>query len=171
MPKDLVAIRVKIGLRGGRQAKYPNFNALGAVIQSGLDWSEYIDLHGSGWLYDCCGHHDHEDDSPVGQQWGMLLVPHDFAEQAAAKFPDDVTRLTPAQAEHFYDHCCARDLPDEEIDERVLAPIRLKQEVGQPLTDAQRQALDPNHPARGIRKNHRKRLADLTARRGWRVVD
>ena len=112
---NLVPIKVKIGLKDSGGAKYPKFNNL--AVTGAVDWSKYIDLHGSGWLYDCCGHQEAETGSPVGQQWGMILVPKVFADEAIAAFPNEVTKLTETQCESFYNDKHAKDFEDEEIDE------------------------------------------------------
>ena len=54
----LVPLLVKITLGPNGHAKYPAFNTLAVVQASGLDWSKYIDVHGSGWLYDSVGHRE-----------------------------------------------------------------------------------------------------------------
>ncbi|MCC5302495.1 hypothetical protein, partial [Staphylococcus aureus] len=70
---ELVALKVMIGLHEQGHAAYPDFGSLACVKASGADWAHYVDRAGSGWLYSRCGHKEHEDDSPFGEQWGMLL--------------------------------------------------------------------------------------------------
>lgn len=168
--KDLVPIKVKITLNTAGAAKYPSFNALSAVQQSGMDWSKYIDTFGSGWLYDCCGHKEEEAGSPAGQQWGMILVPKVFADEAVAKFPNECSKLTEAEAEDFYDKKHARDQRDEEIDVEVLQGIKLKQDLNIPLTKQQQDAINPVKEERGVRKNKNKKFTDYKQKRGFRVV-
>ena len=85
MATELVGIKVKIGQCGVTGcAKYPDFSKLACVQASPLDWSKYVDVHGLGWHYDCCGHQEDEDGSPAGMQWGMLIIPETFADEAVA---------------------------------------------------------------------------------------
>lgn len=171
MAKTLVPLKVKIELTTSGHAKYPTFNALACVVNSGMDWSQYIDVHGSGWLYDADGHQDDTPDSPAGQQWGLILVPQVFATQAIAAFPTTCSALTAAEATTFYENKHARDFPDEDIDEKVLSQIKVKQDLGLPLTTQQRRAIDPRDSERGIRPNRRKAFSTFKADRGFNVVD
>lgn len=166
---DLVALKVKIGL-ANRGALYPAFNSLPTVASSGLDWSQYIDQFGSGWLYDCCGHKEEDAASPRGIQFGMILVPESFAVEAVTSFPNQCEILSPMQAERFYDDRHARDFDDEEIDERVLKAIKAKQDLGIALTQKQLDAIDPSKPERGIRANRRKKFTTFLADRGIHVT-
>lgn len=165
---DLVPIKVKIGLKENGQAKYPDFNQLAAT--GGVDWSFYIDANGSGWLYDCCGHKEAEANSPMGQQWGMILVPQAFADEAIATFPDEVMKLTEEECENFYNDKHARDLPDEDIDNNILEGIKLKQDLQQPLTAQQTKALDPDDDTPGVRKNKRKLWTDYKTLTSIKIV-
>lgn len=165
---DLVPIKIKIGLKENGQAQYPNFNQLTAV--GGMDWSKYIDVNGSGWLYDCCGHKEQEVGSPMGQQWGVILVPKVFADEAVAAFPSEVTKLTEVEVSDFYDNKHAKDFPDEEIDNDILQGIKLKQDLGQQLTLQQVKALDPDDDTPGVRKNKRKVWTDYKALKAIKVV-
>lgn len=165
----LVPIKVKIGLSNNGSADYPNFNLLPSVQSSGLDWSKYIDVRGSGWLYDTIGHKEEDTDSPRGMQWGMILVPEQFAIEAVAQFPNEVSVIDEVEAEDFYNNRHAVGQPDEEIDNEVLTGIKLKKDLGLALTQQQQNALDPNKPERGIRKNETKTYAGLKAKRGFQV--
>jgi len=168
--KNLVPIKVKIGLNEAGQAKYPNFNSMQTVQNTGMDWSKYIDVHGSGWLYDECGHQDEDVDSPRGQQWGLVLVPKEFADEAVTRYPGDVTKLNETATQDFYDNKHAIEQPDEEIDNEVLQGIKLKQDLGQTLTKQQQDALDPNKEERGVRKNPNKKFVDFKTKRGFNIV-
>jgi hypothetical protein len=87
--RELVAIKVRIGLKPNGHAEYPNFNELGSVRKENMDWAIYVDQFGIGWQYDkTSGHKEHSEDSPAGMQWGMLLVPTDFAREAVEMFPE-----------------------------------------------------------------------------------
>ena len=150
---ELVPLKVRIGLKNDGSALYPDFNSLQVVRGAGIDWCIYVDRNGSGWLYDCCGHKEEEPRSPIGIQWGMLLVPVDFANQAVSAFPNEVTKLTAAEAKTFYENKHAAEFEDEEIDERIIQSLKAKQDLGQTLTTRQRSALDPTTDTRGIRTN------------------
>jgi hypothetical protein len=163
---ELVPIKVKIGLKPNGQARYPDFNSLASVQVSGLDWSRYIDINGSGWKYDKCGHRDTAPGSPVGQQWGLLLIPADFAAEAVAAFPAKVSILSEAEAASFYDNEHAKHFDSEILDDRVLNSIHKKQKIQPaiPLTAHQLSALDPLTDTPGVRKNHNKTFADYIAK-------
>lgn len=156
--RELVPVKVKIGLRQNGHAKYPNFNILPCVMTAGRDWSQYVDTEGLGWHYDkTSGHKEETPDSPWGMQWGVLIVPEEFANEALARFPDECTVLTEAELEDFYDNKAHAHEPDEDIDNEVLNAIQLKRALGLPLTPQQQRAIDPEDDTRGIRKN-KKRL-------------
>jgi len=167
--KDLVAIKVKIGRHNNKKAKYPDFNKLDIVKRSGTDWSIYIDVEGSGWLYDCCGHDEEDGDSPAGQQWGMLLISEQFADEAVNMFPGECFFMTDVEAEHFYNHKCAKDVDEEDIDVETLQKIKLKKDLGLQLTDEDNESLDVMNDRRGIRKNWRKKFQDFKSKRAFNV--
>ena len=167
---ELVPIKVKIRLKTDGAALYPNFNDLQVVRGAGLDWCVYVDSKGSGWLYDCCGHKEEEPRSPVGIQWGMLLVPLVFADQAVSSFPNEVTKLTAPEARTFYENNHASEFEDEEIDERIVTNLKRKQDLGQTLTTRQLSALDPTTDTRGIRSNWRKTWNGFRNKRGITIA-
>lgn len=155
----LVPLRVTIKQKPDGTALYPDFNSLPSVVASGMDWSRYVDVNGSGWLYDRIGHKEDVPGSPKGVQIGMLLVPAAFAAEAVTAFSADVSTFTEPQAQNFYETKHARDLPDEEIDHQIVLGIKAKKDLGQPLTPGQTKALDPDDPTPGIRVNPRKTWA------------
>lgn len=173
MARSLVALRVEIGLKPNGEADYPAFNTLASVQASGKDWAKYVDTDGDGWLYDAVGHREEDAGngadlpaSPFGMQWGVLLVPLAFANEAVAAFPTKCTKLTEAELETFFDQRIARDEPDEEIDEEVLHKIKAKDDLGIPRTREDEEALHRTHPRRGVTENHRKTLARFKAKKG-----
>lgn len=166
MARELVPIKVDIGIKENGQAKYPDFNTILPAIRHSMDWSKYVDVYGTGWHYDCCGHKEEESGSPHNHQMGMLLVPEDFAIAAIAAFPGVVSALTEAETEDFYDNHVAKNEPDEIIDTEVLQGIKLKKDLGVDLTAQQEAALDPDKEERGIRKNKRKKFVDLKTQKG-----
>lgn len=167
---NVVPIKVQIGRKADGSCLYPDFNQLACVQASGADWSHYIDTFGQGWCYDNkCGHADIDAESPEGTWYGLLLIPAIFATEAAAMFPGQVSVLTEAQCESFYNGRHAVTFPDEEIDTEVLQGIKLKQDLGLPLTANQTKALDPNDDTLGIRKNKKKTWTDFKSLRNLTV--
>ncbi len=131
---DYKALKVKIGLKPNGYAAYPEFNTLSVIISSGLDWSYYIQSNGTGWLYDKkYGHAQEGPDSPVGTQWGVLVVDPTFADQAVAAFPTECSLLTEAELQQFIDGRSTAHLPEEEVDVQVLAEMREQLELMEQL--------------------------------------
>lgn len=176
MARDLVPLKIKIGLKRNGHALYPDFNSLNEVRKSGYeDWSKYIDVMGSGWFYDtCCGHGEDSQDSPNGQQWGVLLVPKKFVVEAVANFPDTCSQLTEAELETFYDNHAASRISDVDVDEKALQPFVVREQLGVRLTPeeetAKAKAIDPDDPTPGLKRNKQKRWTDLKASRGYNIV-
>jgi hypothetical protein len=169
--RNLVPIKIKIGLKGNGYAKYPDFGSLNCVKSSGLDWSSYVDVQGTGWHYDKrCGHKEEDSTSPFGIQWGVLIIPKVFADEATAMFPGEVVRLTEAELTTFYDTRSHAHEPDEEIDNTILQAIKVKQDLNLPLTPEQESALDPTTETRGIRKNKRKKWIDYKKLKGIKIA-
>lgn len=169
--RELAAIKVVIGTKQtGAQAghhQYPDFGQLATVRGSGLDWSRYVDLHGEGWHYDnVSGHRDDDADSPFGHQFGMLLVPVEFAEQAAEKFPGVVTRLSEAECKAFYETRVTVHVPANIDDPGRLQAIAAKRQLGMAETQDDIDALDPDNPSPGITKNPRKTWAGFKKKCG-----
>lgn len=177
--RDLVALKVKIGLKGKDwpvanergHALYPKFNQLQAVIDSGMDWSYYVDTYGEAWHYDKkCGHKQEEETSPRGMQWGMLIVPKEFADEAVEKFPEVCSIVDEAELEDFYDNRAHAHEPDERIDDVVLKGIEAKQKAGHSLTPNQEKALNPDNDIPGVRRNYNRYWKDYKAKQGIRIV-
>lgn len=174
--RHLTAIKIDIGLKeSGSQAghhKYPDFGQLAIVRGSGMDWSKYVDVNGEGWHYDkVSGHREDDAESPVGHQNGMLLVPEEFAAQAAARYPEVVVRMTEAEAKTFYEKRCHLHEPEQLEDGMVIQTIAAKRQLGIAETQADRDALDPAHPAPGIRTNRRKKWTDFKKRCGLKFTE
>lgn len=183
---ELVALKVKIGLksvapvRGNKlqiTADYPDFNLLPIVAASGLDWAHYVDLYG-GWHYDkTSGHAEETADSSAGQQWGMLLMPEQFADEAEAAFPKLCAKMTQADAVDFFDnkaHAHERDQRDVGVIESLKAERDLLVARGGDTTaiDAKiERALDPDDNEPGVRRNYNKTFAEYSARRGVTIKD
>lgn len=174
---DLVPIKVKIGLKseGGRmQHAFPKFNLLPAAVRDNMDWSHFIDKFG-GWYYDKVAGHDKEDSangSPQGTWLGLLLVPEDFADAALAQFPDLVSELTEAETVDFYENRCTVYQPEIEEDEEAMKMVdrRIAEKPSNRTIDPDvKNALDPDHPAPGRRKNMRKKLVDRLSHLGHAI--
>lgn len=164
------AIKIVIGLSGNRH-QYPDFSTLDVVRQSGLDWSYYVDQNGLGWQYDkCCDHRTHTQESPYGQQFGMLVVEPQFAVEACQMFPDLCVKLTEAEVEDFWNNHAHAHEPDEILNTDILQGIKAKQDLGIELTDGQQRALDANDPSPGITRNTRKVWATAKEQFGVSII-
>lgn len=165
---ELVPLQVKIGLKANRQHDFPPFNELDAVLRDNMDWSYFVDKFG-GWHYDQVA--GHSDDDPVNNSpkdtWlGLLLVPDDFAQAAVARWPTRCFIKTEVEAEALYnERCHARD-PEIKEDVDVLQAIKAKRDLDILEDQADRDALDPDHPARGRRRNARKTWAGFKSAEG-----
>lgn len=169
--RELVPIKVKIGLRSNGHADHPNFNQLNCVKDSSLDWSRYVDIKGLGWHYDKkCGHREEDSTSPYGMQWGVLIIPKEFADEAKDFFPEVIEKLTEIKLEKFYDERAHAHEPNEKIDVNVLQAIKMKQDNGIDLTEDQQKALDPSDDTRGIRKNKKKKWDDFKKLKEIKIV-
>ena len=163
MPRVLTAIKVTIGLNGNGH-KYPEFNRLPIVQQSGIDWSYYVDQQGLSWHYDhCCGHKRVTSDSPYGVQHGVLVIPEDFAVQAVATFPEVVVRLSELELAAFYDTHGHGHEPEMLVDNDILRSYELMEARGMKLSQDQLKALDPDDKKPGICKNPRRYWKDYKA--------
>jgi len=185
----LVPIKVKIGLRGDGHADHPPFNALSERVRSGMDWSHYIDtLASEGWFYDKkCGHSDtdvHNDEVPnghehenneIGCQFGCLLVPEAFALAAVSKFggsPYFIEIISEASFESFYDERAHAHEDEEVVDTIALEKIKARIDAGdnsQSMKNKQANALNRDHPEKGVKKNHRKGYANYKTHRGIEI--
>ena len=174
---ELTVLKVKIGLRQNGQADHPNFNTLAVVSASGMDWSKYVDVEGTGWNYDkVSGHNDDEVGSPRGQQWACLFVPDLFAQQAVAAFPLLCTIIDEAEATDFYENRSVKHLPAERVDQKAIQNLRdkmaLMREAGATQTQIDKMktkmknAINPDHDEPGITKNWRKKFTDMKGRHG-----
>jgi hypothetical protein len=170
--RDLVSIKVKIEKRTDNgHHKYPDFSQLQVVKDAGMDWSRYVDVYGLGWHYDKkCGHNEEDASSPFGMQWGVLIVPKEFADQAVSMYPELVSKLDETGLQEFYDNRAHAHEQDEILDTDVLQAIKVKQDLGLALTAGQQEALDPEKDMPGIRKNKRKIWADYKLLTGVKIV-
>jgi hypothetical protein len=178
MVRNLVALRFNAGLhtvenkeKGWQKghARYPDFNQVSPANRMDMDWCIYIDKYGIGMQYDkACGHKE-VGDTPYGEQCCVIAVPQDFATEALSLFPDDLTQLTPAEFETFYnDKAHAHESP-ELVDKDVLEAISQKEKLSLPVPE-KADALNPDNPARGIRKNQNKVFADFKKKVAVEIV-
>jgi hypothetical protein len=174
--KNLVALKVIVKLDPTNgQALYPNFNLISSSTRKGMDWSKYIDVHGSGWHYDkTSGHREETVDSPQGEQIACLCVPQDFATEALSSFPSVVTEMTETEFEDFHDNKAHAHEPAESISTDILnglsAQRNLMVATGKDVTalDAKiGKALDPLDKSEpGVVENKKKMWVDAKATQG-----
>lgn len=179
MAKQLVPMLIKIGLKaekGQSVNDYPDFNKLQCVIDSGLDWSYYLDVYGTGWHYDhSCGHAGERADgdkfdSPHGKWMGLVLVPEIFGQEAEAMFPEVIDALTEEEAEDFYDHKHSVRIPDQTIDDKIIAAIAVRQNAGLTLSQKELDAIDPEKSQPGIVDNPMKTFVGMKAKKDLTVT-
>lgn len=184
---DLTGLKVKIGLEG-KHHKFPPFNDLPIVQDSGIDWAYWVDMHGMGWCYDkVTGHKDHTTESPFGEWHGCLLVPQQFVTEALAEFPSVCSAMTEVEYQDFYDNKAMVRLPENTYDEQAVASIDREVVHLQELSDAEAgnqskkdavtaakakrsKALDPDDDTPGMRKNHKRYWVDHKAKSGVTYV-
>ena len=174
---DLVPIKFRAGLhtkidnaKGHKigHAKYPDFNSIDINIRKGLDWSTYLDTYGIAMHYDkTSGHKEVSADSPIGGQWCATCVPADFAAEAV-KLPD-VEAISEGDFETFYNDKAHAHESADTVDIEVLNAIKAKEDLSLAVPE-KANAINPSHPARGIRKNHNKTWSDFKAKRGVNIV-
>ncbi len=158
--KDLVPIKVIVKKGFDEKTKqnraiYPDFNQIDSVIRKGLPWSVFIDHEGISW------HYNKINNIGTGEKEGRCVtcVPKDFAYAAVKLFSDEVSILTESEFEDFYDNKAHAHESDEIVDLETLQIIKLKEDLGL-KTPEKVNALNPNHPAKGIKKNENKKWKD-----------
>ncbi len=171
--KDLVPIRVKIGLRPNGYADHPDWSQLPlAASENPKDHMPY------GWHYDKqSGHSDDSPGSPFGVQYGMLLVTEKFADEAEDKFPDLIERLNETEAQTFWEDRARKHMPDNGADMEVMQCLQieldLREKLGQNTTALKvkiAKALDPNDNTEpGLKKDPQRYWADAKRRLGFQV--
>lgn len=167
---ELVALRVKIGLNGNGYHDFPKFNQITSSLRGDVDWSIFVDRFG-GWHYDQVSGHDHEDAgvSERGNWNGMLMVPNDFAQAAVTMFPSTCSIIVETEAEDFYNN--RGHIRDAEIkeDTTVLQAIAAKEALSIAQDQSDVDALNPDHPATGRRRNKKKTFAGFKTEQGITV--
>lgn len=178
MPKDLVPIKVKIGLRPNGHADHPNWTLL-PMIGSDNEVRQHCP---SSWIYDkSCGHKEeriegNQWDSPYGMQWGCFLCTRQFVDQALTALPDLVAELTAVEFEDFFDNYSRVHMPENNYDTETLTALQVELDMKQKLnanTTALEakitKALDPDDPEPGIKKNFNKKWSDYKANKGFNI--
>ncbi len=173
--RELVGLKIDVGLNDSTgHAKYPDFNRISSATRKGMDWSKYIDVHGSGMQYDkTCGHQD-EGDTPFGHQCCCICVPEDFANEALTLFPDVVSPCSDAEFVTFHDTKAHAHEPDEHVDSDTLNGLSARRglmvALSQDITalDAKiLKALDPaNDTESGVKTNKNKTWAQVSVNKG-----
>jgi hypothetical protein len=165
---ELVPLKVRIGLKTGGGHQFPDFNQIDPGLRDNMDWSYYVDKFG-GWHYDkIAGHADDDtaNDSPPGTWIGMLLVPETFAMAAVAQFPDTCSIIIETDAEKFYDERAHIHEPEIKEDKEVLQAIQAKRALNIAEDQGDLDALNPDHPAPGRRRNKFNTFNDFKTQKG-----
>jgi hypothetical protein len=175
---DLAPLKITIGLkmskdRRGKERRvhaYPPFNEIPEAMRDRMDWSHFVDQHG-GWMYDKVrGHNEEDAESPRGVWHGLLLVPEDFANEAAKRWPQQCEIINEVQAERFYHARVTVLQPEINEDPEVLQIIAAKRQAGIPESEDDKAAMDPDNPRRGRTKNKLKNWSDMLAHKGLKIA-
>ncbi|KKN46765.1 hypothetical protein LCGC14_0669890, partial [marine sediment metagenome] len=152
---------------------WPNLGTLPKKVTHGLKLSQFSDRFGLGMMYDPCGMGRVDDECEEHDVCYVgICVPEDYARAAAKKHPGLVTILSAKKWEEWYDTRLARDLLDEDVDLVVLQGIEVRETLYQrghgekPDPQRVKDALDPDHPSPGVRKNPRKTWARFSVDAG-----
>lgn len=173
--QELVPIKVKIGLRANGHADHPDWTLLPMISHD----SEVKQYAPQSWVYDkSCGHRESRIennawDSPVGMQWGCMLVTEAFAAEAIAAFPLIITEITEAEFEDFYNTKARAHMSENNYNSQVLEGLKLEYDLkvinDDDLTAIKikiAKAVDPDDPEPGISKNSHKTWSDAKAKLG-----
>lgn len=174
MKTDLIPIKVKIkyGLVNGEMRHiFPSFNEITAENRGNMDWSYFIDSHGTGWHYDhFSGIGEIDAVNPDSDVWfGCTCVPKPFADEAASKFPGDVQVLTEVEFEDFFNNRAHKHEADNVVDKEVLASIKVREDLGMNVAAEKAKAIDPNDPYPGVNKNLKKTWKDYKKKVGLTI--
>lgn len=160
---NLVAIKVKIGLRDNGHADHPDWYKL--PLAASENPASHM-FH--GWKYDkTSGHKETSADSPIGMQWGMVFVTQQFAIEAKSTFPELITELTEIEVEDFWNNRVTAHMPENRVNIPLLSAynieLSLREKLEQDVTDLKSKiakVLDPNDPEPGMRKDPLKKWVD-----------
>lgn len=177
MAREGVPIKVKIGLKpngkGAMWHDYPNWALLPMVQAGTTPESQQI----VKWKYDkTSGHEDDTVDSPAGQQWGMMIVTEQFANEAIVMYPATVSKMTEVEAQAFWDNKAHAHIPEDRIDKAILenlnTELTLRKALAQDTTVLEgriAKALDRNDTEPGVRKDKIKKFADAKTSLGFTI--
>ena len=171
--RQLVPIKVKIGLRANGHADHPDWYQL--PLAASVDPATHMFF---GWKYDkTSGHKEASVDSPIGMQWGMVLVTPLFATQAIAAFPTLVAELSEVEAETFWNTKVTAHLSENKLDtptlQGLVAELTLRKELEQDVTDLTTRiakAVDPTDREPGVKSNRQKRFSDAKTSLDFEIV-
>jgi hypothetical protein len=171
---ELVGIKVKIGLKDDGKAKYPDWSQTSFRMNNP---NYKIGKYG-GWHYDKCGHTKRSDDSPLGVQYGMLLVEQEFADEAIVLFPDLITKMTKAEVESFWDDKAHGHISENKYDTETLTGLKAEYDIKvileQDTTDVKekmRRAIDPDDKEPGVLRNRNKKFKTAMADADIIIID
>jgi hypothetical protein len=171
---ELVGIKVKILLKDDGKAQYPDWSRT-SFRQANPNYK--IGKLG-GWHYDKCGHTKHSIDSPLGVQYGMLLVEQSFADEAVTLFPTLVMKMTAVEAEDFWNNKAYAHLPENRHDMEALEGLKLEYDMktilGQDTTDIKTKmakAIDPEDGEPGVLQDKSKIFSIAISNADVTVVD
>lgn len=181
MTREGVPIKVKIGLRPNGYADYPDWTALPLAVDAPDREAReaIVSAHQIvKWVYDaCCGHEEDEPDSPVGMQWGMMIVTEQFADEAMALWPNLVFEMTEAEAEAFWNGRGMARVPDQGTDTEIITGLESQLNLmtaramdTTAINDKIDRALDPDDPEPGITRNVTKTWQGAKGRMGFGVI-
>lgn len=174
----VVPIRVTIGLRANGQADHPDWQLLPLAATGNP-----TDHMCGGWMYDKqSGHQEHSVDSPMGQQFGVLLVSEQFADEAVAKFPSIITQITDeSELETFIEEHVTAHLSEFNYDLDELQALKTELDLleatnaPQPAVNAHKQkikdALDVTKNVRGKNVNRGKKYGHMKEDRSIDLAD
>lgn len=166
---ELVPIKVKIGLRANGYADHPQWTLL-PMINNEEQAKQYIPY---GWMYDKSSGHtesriEHNSwDSPIGMQWGCLLVTEAFAKEAIETFPSSITEITELEFEEFYNSKSRAHMSENDYNIQVLEGLKLEYDLkminNENVIEVKQRiakAVDPSDSNPGVTKNKEKVWAD-----------
>ncbi|MBT5303820.1 MAG: hypothetical protein HOL31_01920 [Candidatus Scalindua sp.] len=178
MSREGVAIKVKLGLRENGHADHPNWGLL-PMVQGGITPESQQIVK---WKYDKTSGHDEDNggDSPVGTQYGMMIVTEQFANEAVATFPAGiVTKMTVSEAETFWNDKAHAHVAENSVNSQMILDmnneLQLHINAGSDanliaaLKIKAKKALNPNDNTPGIKKHKSKKFADAKVHLGFTV--
>ncbi len=161
MNEKLIPIKVKVGQKEDGGYDYPKFGDL-ISKSSKIGFTRGIKLDKTSGLA------KNTPDSPIGTVWGLKFVSQAFYDEAVTAFSDKIVRLTPQEAEDFWNNKAQIEEDDNIVDTERLKGLDAQRNlivaVKGDTTDVDVRivnALDPNHKERGINKNKNRYFADV----------